>query len=153
MAVLGYAGAMKNLKKISPEEALAQAKAIAAWLEEHKARAVEMIDLTGGNAFTEAIVACTAQSARQARGYADGLAEFCREHAFEFLGMEGYALGEWILLDMNSIVVNIFLPETRELYRLEDLWSRVARLSPGRGPEGADNAPDDAPEVQETAAD
>jgi ribosome-associated protein len=41
---------------------------------------------------------------------------------FEFMRMEGFQTGEWILLDMNDVVVSIFQEEARDLYRLEDLW-------------------------------
>lgn len=42
--------------------------------------------------------------------------------------MEGYEAGQWILVDLNDIIVNIFLEPVRELYRLESLWEHI----PGR---------------------
>lgn len=35
----------------------------------------------------------------------------------------GYATSEWIILDYGHILVHIFLPEARERFRLEELWS------------------------------
>ncbi|MDE7066056.1 MAG: RsfS/YbeB/iojap family protein, partial [Desulfovibrionaceae bacterium] len=54
---------------------------------------------------------------------ADGIAELCSRENFEFLRMEGYQAGQWILVDLNDIVVNIFQEPVRELYRLETLWT------------------------------
>jgi ribosomal silencing factor RsfS len=36
--------------------------------------------------------------------------------------VDGYTNGQWVLVDCNDVVVNIFQKETRELYRLESLW-------------------------------
>jgi ribosome-associated protein len=48
---------------------------------------------------------------------------WCREQKVEFLSMEGYQAGQWILVDLSDVVVNIFQAPTRELYRLESLWA------------------------------
>jgi ribosome-associated protein len=92
-------------------------------LEELKADRVLCLNLEGKNFFAEGLVVLTANSARHARGIADGVAALCRENSWEYLHAEGYDLGQWILLDLNDIVVNIFLEPARELYRLESLWA------------------------------
>lgn len=86
------------------------------------------LELKDPQAITEAILVCGATSRRHAQGLATGLAALCREKGYEFLGMEGFDLGEWILLDCNNIIAHIFQEEPRRLYRLEDLWSDRARL-------------------------
>jgi len=39
------------------------------------------------------------------------------------LGIEGYERSQWVLIDLGNIIVHIMLAETREFYKLEDLWS------------------------------
>ena len=92
-------------------------------LEEHKAINVVTVDLTGREAFADAIVIATATSVRHAQSLADAVGEYCRAHGYEYLRTEGYAAGQWILVDLNDIIVNIFLEATRDLYSLETLWS------------------------------
>jgi len=38
------------------------------------------------------------------------------------LGTEGIKDGEWALIDLNDVVVNIMLPKMRDYYQLERLW-------------------------------
>ncbi|MBO5490006.1 MAG: ribosome silencing factor [Desulfovibrio sp.] len=99
---------------------------VVGWLEEHKATDVVSIDLTGQGAFAEALVIAGAGSVRHAQSLADGVGTLCRERKYEYLRTEGYTAGQWILVDMNDIVVNVFLEPVRALYGLESLWGRKA---------------------------
>lgn len=103
------------------------------WLEEHKALNVESIDLAGQGAFTDALLIASATSVRHAQSLADGLSALCSEQNFEYLRMEGYTVGQWILVDCNDIVINIFQESVRELYKLEALWGDGAAALLGRG--------------------
>ncbi|MBD5608179.1 MAG: ribosome silencing factor [Desulfovibrio sp.] len=80
------------------------------------------------NSFAEALIVVTATSRRQARGISDAIGRFCHENGFAVLGVEGYDTGDWILVDCDDIIVNIFLEDVRDLYKLEELWSRNRRL-------------------------
>ena len=46
--------------------------------------------------------------------------------------VEGVSEGHWILMDYLDVVVHVFTPETRERYRLEQLWGEApaTRLEP-----------------------
>ncbi len=91
-------------------------------LLEKKAVRPVAFDLSGLDAPVEAAVVTGATSVRHAQGLADYVLEYCRQQRWEYLGMEGYGVGSWILLDLNDVAVHIFLPESRELYRLDTLW-------------------------------
>lgn len=87
--------------------------------------AVEPVALElGDNDFTDAIIIAGGTSRRHCRGLADGIARLCHGNGLEFNGMEGYDTAEWILLDCNDLVINIFLGDTRQLYKLEELWGK-----------------------------
>ena len=70
----------------------------------------------------------SATSVRHARSLADGLLELCRERNFEFLRMEGYQTGLWILVDLNDVIVHIMQEAERDIYHLESLWRDAERL-------------------------
>lgn len=51
------------------------------------------------------------------------------------LHLEGYTEGRWIAIDYGDVMVNIFLPEIRDYYKLEWLWSdapRYEKVSEGK---------------------
>lgn len=56
------------------------------------------------------------------------IADHIRETVHQELGIkpynyDGYAASEWIVVDYGHLLVHVFLPETRERFRLEELWS------------------------------
>lgn len=97
------------------------------WLEEHKAQRIVSLDLAGQGDFTDTMLVCSAGSMRHAQSLADGVSAFCHERNFEYLRMEGYEVGQWILVDLNDVIIHIFIDSVRELYRLEELWERTPR--------------------------
>ena len=92
------------------------------WLSEKKAQDLLALDLSKEHLLSEAVIIVTAASPRHAQGLADFILEECRREKMEYLRMEGYATAQWILLDLNDVVVLIFQPQARDLYRLDDLW-------------------------------
>ena len=94
----------------------------ARWLAEKKGGDILALDLSASNTFTEGIILATARSIRHAQGLADHILLETKAANFELLRMEGYQTGQWILLDLNDIVISIFQENARKLYRIEDLW-------------------------------
>lgn len=120
----------KKHSPASPEAAAQKSAVLLRWLEEHKGGRPVVIEMAGQGAFTECLVVASAASVRHAQSLADGLAHLCKENGYEFLGMEGRQTGQWILLDLNDVIVNIFQEPARELYRLESLWAGTGAAPP-----------------------
>lgn len=114
------------MKKHPALPAEKKGEALGLWLQEHKALQLVCLHVAGRNAWTEVLLIVSASSVRHAQSLADGILVWCKERNVEFLSMEGYQAGQWILVDLNDVVVNIFQPPTRELYRLESLWGERA---------------------------
>ncbi|MCC8194993.1 MAG: ribosome silencing factor [Deltaproteobacteria bacterium] len=105
---------------------------ITGWIEEKKGKDILALDLSRINTFTEGIIIVTASSIRHGQGLADHILAQSKAERYEFLRMEGFQTGQWILLDMNDLVISIFQKETRELYRLEDLWKNAETVADTR---------------------
>lgn len=126
------------MKNRSEPEALdisssSRAGRIATWLEEHKGSDIVEISMAGKGHYCDNMVLVTAGSMRHAQGLADGLVSYCHELGQDFLRMEGYNTAQWILLDLNDIIVHVFLEDSRRLYGLERLWGwqEIRNIIPG----------------------
>ena len=67
-------------------------------------------------------VLCSGRSERQVQAIADAIVEKAKEAGRQPFGIEGYGAGRWVLIDLGDVVVHAFVPEERQLYRLERLW-------------------------------
>jgi ribosome-associated protein len=86
-----------------------------------KARSLMEIDMEGQSSLSEYVVLCHATSTAHAKGISDKISLTMKKEKILPLGIEGYNEGEWILMDFNSVIIHIFLEETRKLYDFEDL--------------------------------
>jgi ribosome-associated protein len=44
------------------------------------------------------------------------------------IGIEGYQASKWVIQDYSDILVHVFDPDTREYYKLEELWADAKRV-------------------------
>lgn len=109
--------------KYSTASAEAKLEVLIKWLKDNKAIDPVVLSVAEQHACTDFMLVVSAMSLRHAKSLADGLLQQCTENNFEYLRMEGYQSGQWILMDLNEIIVHIFQAEARELYRLEALWA------------------------------
>ena len=92
-------------------------------LEDVKGRDIEVINTTKLTAMFDRIIIATGDSNRQTRALARNVQEKAKEAGEEVLSVEGEESGEWVLVDLGSVVVHIMLPAVREYYNLEELWA------------------------------
>lgn len=69
-------------------------------------------------------VICQGKSTTQVSAIADNIEKVMHEnYGIKPNNIDGMRNSQWIIADYGSMLVHIFLPETRELYNLEELWS------------------------------
>lgn len=122
----------KRPSVFSTVDTTAKVAALVERLSERKARDILALDLSRENSLSEAVIIASATSVRHGQGLAEFLLQAAKNDNFEFLRMEGHGVGQWILLDFNDVVIHIFQPDSRELYRLDDLWSGAPVLADTR---------------------
>lgn len=124
-----------NKAKISDAREMDQRiDSIIAWLSEQKAIDPILLKPDQPNSLADAVVIASASSRRHAQGLARGLLEKIRANGGDFLHMEGYDVAHWILLDCNDLVVHIFQPDARDLYRMEELFESAGRPTKEKRP-------------------
>lgn len=100
-----------------------QVKHICEALLEKKGSKIEVLHVEQLTALTEYFVFCSATSTTQVKALADNVEWHLKyDHEIMPRNKEGFESASWVLLDYGSVVVHVFLPESRQFYNLENLW-------------------------------
>jgi ribosome-associated protein len=111
---------------LTPEIIAATVAELAA---DRKALDIVQLDVRGMVSYADYFLICTGRSDRQARAIHDAIHLGMKSaHGLLPRRVEGVTESRWILLDYLDVVVHIFTPETREYYRLEQLWGEAPAL-------------------------
>lgn len=94
-------------------------------IQERKGRGISIVDLSNiESAATQQFIICEGSSTMQVSAIADSIREYLLENAgIKPYNYDGYQNSQWIVIDYGETIVHVFLPETRTLYNLEELWS------------------------------
>ena len=113
-------------RELNPERILAEAAELAA---DRKALDLVALDLRGMVGYADYLLICSGRSDRQVKAIHDGVHQGLKDrHGLLPRRVEGLTEGRWVLADYLDIVVHVFTPETREHYRLEQLWGEAPRV-------------------------
>ena len=91
-------------------------------LDEMKAVNVKELAVNKLTDITDTMIIASGNSDRHVRSIADRVVEHAKKAGFRPMGVEGERDGEWVLVDLQDVIVHIMLPKVREFYRLESLW-------------------------------
>jgi ribosome-associated protein len=121
--------------KISRQPARAAlVKTVAAALDDMKAVNVKVLDVRPVTDVSDCMVLASGNSDRHVRSIADRVVERAKAAGFRPIGVEGERDGEWVLVDLNDVIVHVMLPRVREFYGLESLWELTpAKAARARG--------------------
>ena len=91
-------------------------------LDELQASGVRLLDVRAQTGMTDFMLIATGRNSRHIRALADRLIERSKKAGHRVLGVEGLQWGEWVLIDLGDLVIHLMRQETRDFYKLEDLW-------------------------------
>ena len=111
-----------NLAKVEADYLETMKAAVIDALEDIKGFDISVMDVRKLTNMTSYMIVCSATSSRQAKAIGDNVREKMKEKGYHIRGTEGEKDGEWVLVDLNDIVVHIMVPATRAYYNLEQLW-------------------------------
>ena len=91
-------------------------------LEAIKARDVVVLDTRKLTSMFDYMIVASADSTRQTKALARNVEDQIKLSGGRVLGIEGEQTGEWVLVDLGSVIVHIMQPAVRDYYKLEQLW-------------------------------
>ncbi len=111
---------------MTPEQIASAAIEFAA---DRKALDIVRLDLREILGYADYFVICTGRSDRQVKAIHDAIhAGMKSQHRLLPRKVEGVSQARWVLMDYLDVIVHVFTPETREYYRLEQLWGEAPAL-------------------------
>lgn len=92
-------------------------------LEDIKAFDITVIDVREKTTIADFMIIASANSNRQTKALARHLKDKLKEIGKNINNIEGDSDGEWVLVDLDDVLVHIMLPTSRAYYNLEQLWA------------------------------
>ena len=106
----------------APRRTTALEKTVLAALADMKAVNVKTLDVRGLTDVADTMIIASGTSDRHVRSIAEHVVQQAKLAGQRPFGVEGARDGEWVLVDLQDVLVHVMLPRVREFYGLEPLW-------------------------------
>jgi ribosome-associated protein len=97
-------------------------RAVVEALQDIKARDIVVFNVERLSPIFERVVIASGDSTRQVKALADNVARELKALGATVRGIEGQGGAEWMLVDLEDIVVHVMHPTVRSYYNLEEIW-------------------------------
>jgi len=102
-------------------------------LEDMKAVNIKVLDVRALTDVADTMIVASGTSDRHVRAIAENVTVQAKAAGRRPMGTEGRQDGEWVLIDLQDVLVHVMLPRVREFYALEQLWE-MPQARPRRAP-------------------
>ncbi len=114
-------------------------KVAVAALEDVKAQDIQVIDVRDKQSITDYMIIATGTSNRQIGAMLDKVREAVKAQGVKPLGEEGKGDSDWVLLDIDEVIVHMMTSNARQFYDLERLWQGAEQ---SRAADGKHHSPE-----------
>ncbi len=90
---------------------------------DNKGQDIRVLDLRGLTPMFDFFVLATGASRRQVHTIVEEIDDALRAVGDDRMGVEGYDSSKWVVQDYGDVVAHVFDGDTRDYYKLEDLWA------------------------------
>lgn len=90
-------------------------------IDELKGESVQVLDVSALTTIADHMLICSGRSARHVKRLGETVIAHAKQAGLA-PRVEGLEQAEWVLIDLNGVVVHIMQPVTRAYYQLEKLW-------------------------------
>ena len=92
-------------------------------IEDIKGRDISVIDVRNSSDVADYYMICTGTSTRHTTAIAEKVNESLRRNGIRTYGIEGEQSRDWVLLDAGSVILHVMIPQARDAYQLEKLYT------------------------------
>jgi ribosome-associated protein len=92
-------------------------------LESLKAQNIVNLDVTALSDVMDSLLIATGTSNRHVKSLANNVVDELKKQGLSPIGIEGLDSADWVLVDYGTLVVHVMLPQARQFYDLEKLWT------------------------------
>ena len=114
--------------KSKPTDALDLVTLCCRVLDDKKAEALTVLDVSAQSSITDYLVLATATSEPHLRALRVELEKTLDARGARLVGMDAFHQSGWIVIDVFDVMVHLFLAQTREHYALERLWQDAVEV-------------------------
>lgn len=97
-------------------------------LHDTKVKDIKIYETKNITPYYDYAIVVTASSSRQLVSTVQRIRKDTQEKNIIIRGIEGLEGGYWALVDLNDVLVNIFIEEERERYDLDKFWKTLPQL-------------------------
>ena len=95
---------------------------------DNKGKDILVLDLRGITPMFDYFVLSTGSSRRQVHTIVEETDAALRDVGDTRMSVEGYDTSKWIVQDYGDVLTHTFDPDTRDYYKLEELWADAKRI-------------------------
>jgi len=103
-------------------------KEICRALDAKKAESLKVSDVRAHSSITDYIIVATGTADTHLRALRVELEKVLDSAGAQILGMDGQRESGWLVVDAFEVMIHLFLADTRQHYRLEQLWQDAPTL-------------------------
>lgn len=90
---------------------------------DHKGKNIALLDLRGLTPMFDYFLLVSGDSRRQVHTIVEEVDATLRKCGDARMSVEGYDTSKWVVQDYGDVVVHVFDSDTRDYYKLEELWA------------------------------
>lgn len=83
------------------------------------------LDVRGISTMTDYYLIAEGSVSRHVKSLYSAIKDKLSESGIELLHAEGVNESDWIVMDYGDFVIHLFIPDLREKYALEELWTKA----------------------------
>lgn len=92
-------------------------------LDDQKANNIVEIDLTTKSDICDFIIIASGTSSRHLFSIKEKIQEAIKKNGYKKFSSEGEDSLNWVVIDLEDIIIHLFKPEVRDYYQIEEIWT------------------------------